>query len=84
MDNQYLRAQLSTADNAKALAIFMPTSRSKTLAARNIGRTTDTSAQVILVDRGSLDGVQKGLAVITPEGIVGKVIGVIPTPPMCC
>lgn len=78
MENQYLRAQLSTADNAKALAIFQTTSRSKTLAARNIGRTTDTSAQVIFVDRGSSDGVQKGFAVITPEGIVGKVINVFP------
>jgi rod shape-determining protein MreC len=76
MDNQYLRAQLSTADNARALSIFIPNSRSKTLAARNLGRSTDTSAQVILVDRGSSDGVQKGLAVITPEGIVGKVIDV--------
>jgi rod shape-determining protein MreC len=79
MDNQYLRVQLATADNAKALAIFKPTSRSKTLAAHNLGRTTDTSAQVIMVDRGSLDGVQKGMAVITPEGIVGKVINVFPT-----
>jgi rod shape-determining protein MreC len=78
MDNQYLRAQLATADNAKALSIFRPSSRSKTLAAHNIGRTTDTSAQVILVDRGSSDGVQKGMAVITPEGIVGKIIGVTP------
>lgn len=78
MDNQYLRAQLSTADNAKALAIFQTTSRSKTLAAHNIGRTTDTSSQVIYVDRGSADGVEKGDAVITPEGIVGKVINVFP------
>ena len=76
MENQYLRDQLETADNAKALSIFIPTSRSKTLAARNIGRTTDSSAQVIMVDRGSSDGVQKGMAVRTPEGIVGKVIDV--------
>lgn len=76
MENQDLRAQLDTADNAKALSIFIPTSRSKTLAARNIGRTTDSSAQVIMVDRGASDGVQKGQAVRTPEGIVGKVINV--------
>ncbi len=78
MENQYLRSQLSTADNAKALAIFQTTSRSKTLAAHNIGRTTDSSSQVIYVDRGSSDGVQKGFAVITPEGLVGKVINVFP------
>lgn len=76
MENQFLRGQLESADNAKALSIFIPTSRSKTLAARNIGRTTDSSAQVIMVDRGSSDGVEKGQAVITPQGIVGKVINV--------
>ncbi len=79
LDNQYQRAQLASAENAKALSIFKITSRSKTLATHNLGRTTDTSSQVILVDRGSLDGVQKGLAVITAGGIVGKVIAVYPT-----
>jgi rod shape-determining protein MreC len=78
MENQYLRAQLASADNAKALSIFQTTSRSKTLAAHNLGRTTDTSSQVIYVDRGSSDGVQKGDAVRTPEGLVGKIINVFP------
>jgi rod shape-determining protein MreC len=77
MDNQFLRAQLSTADRAKALAIFQASSQSKTLAAHVIGNTTDTGATAF-IDRGSSDGVQKGMAVITPEGIVGKVISVVP------
>lgn len=79
LDNQYLRAQLSTADRAKSLAIFQATSKSTTLAAHVIGNSTDTGAKVILVDRGSNDRVQKGMAVITPEGIVGKVINVFPS-----
>ncbi len=40
MDEQYLRAQLATAENAKALSIFQATSQSKTLAAHDIGNTT--------------------------------------------
>src|SRR5579884_3613983 len=79
MENQYLRAELSTADRATALAIFQKTSPSKTLAARVIGNTTDSGAKAVIVDRGSISGVQKGMAVITPEGIVGKVISVYPT-----
>jgi rod shape-determining protein MreC len=79
MDNQYLRAELSTADRAEALKIFQANSRSKTLAAHVIGNTTDTGAKVIFVDRGSADKIQKGFAVITPEGIVGKVITVFAT-----
>jgi rod shape-determining protein MreC len=78
MENQYLRGQLSTADRAGALAIFQKTSESRTLAARVIGNTTDPDGQTVIVDRGAADGVQKGMAVIKPEGIVGKVIGVFP------
>lgn len=78
MENQYLRAQLSSADRANALAIFQRNSQSKTLAARVIGNTTDNSGRAVIVDRGASDGIQKGMAVIKPEGIVGKVINVFP------
>jgi rod shape-determining protein MreC len=77
MENQYLRAQLATADRASALKIFQISSQSKTVAAHVIANTTDTGSNAV-IDRGSSDGVQKGLAVITPEGIVGKVISVFP------
>jgi rod shape-determining protein MreC len=77
LENQYLRAQLSTAENAKTLRIFQATSQSRTVAAHVIANTTDSGDNVI-IDRGSSDGVQKGMAVITPEGIVGKVISVFP------
>jgi rod shape-determining protein MreC len=76
LENQYLRAQLSTADRASALAIFRTTSQSKTVGAHVTGNTTDTNGAVVIVDRGSTDGVQNGMAVITPEGIVGRVISV--------
>ncbi len=79
MENQYLRAELSTADRARALAIFQTHSPSKTIAAHVIGNTTGAGARVVIVDRGSNSGVEKGMAVITPDGIVGKVNGVYPT-----
>jgi rod shape-determining protein MreC len=34
---------------------------------------------VVLVDRGTGSGVQRGMAVVTPDGIVGKVIASYPT-----
>jgi len=77
MENQYLRAQLSTAENAKTLRIFQATSQSKTVAAHVIASTTDTGADVV-IDRGSSAGIQKGMAVVTAEGIVGTVISVFP------
>src|SRR5579863_3515261 len=79
MENQYLRTELSTADRARSLAIFQAQSPSKTVAAHVIGDTTAVSSKVVIVDRGTTSGVEKGMAVITPDGIVGKVTGAYPT-----
>ena len=79
MENQFLRTELSTADRGRALAIFQRQSPSKTIAAHVIGNTTGVGAKVVIVDRGTNSGVQKGMAVITPDGIVGKVTGAYPT-----
>ena len=79
LDNQYLQSELSTADRAKSLAIFQQQSPSKTIAAHVIGNTTGVGAKVVIVHRGTGSGVQKGMAVITPDGIVGKVTSAYPT-----
>ncbi|MCX6595528.1 MAG: hypothetical protein NTV70_04105 [Acidobacteria bacterium] len=79
MDNQYLRSELSTAQRAEALAVFQKRSPSKTVAARVIGSSTGANAKVVFVDRGFTSGVLKGMAVLTPDGIVGKVIASYPT-----
>jgi len=44
-----------------------------------IGNTTGVGAKVVIVDRGTGSGVQRGMAVITPDGIVGKVTSAYPT-----
>jgi rod shape-determining protein MreC len=44
------------------------------LGARVIGASADTATRTIYIDRGERDGVQRNMAVITPDGIVGKVI----------
>lgn len=79
LENQFLKSELSTADRARALAVFQTRSPSKTIAASIIGSGTGANAKVILVDRGTASGVENGMAVITPDGIVGKVIGAYPT-----
>src|SRR5712691_4232617 len=82
MENQFLRTELATADRARALSIFQQHSPLKTVAAHVIGNTTGTGGQVVIIDRGTPSGVQNGMAVITPDGIVGKVISVYPTASM--
>ncbi len=79
MQNQFLRTQLSDADRAKALTVFQAQTQSKTLAARVIANGTGANSATVFVDRGSASGVESGMAVVTPEGIVGKVVAAYPT-----
>jgi rod shape-determining protein MreC len=51
----------------------------RTIAARVIGRDLSVWFQSLIVDRGARHGVRSGAAVITPEGLVGRVIEVGPT-----
>ena len=78
MENQFLRTELATADRARALSVFQSRSQSRTLAARVIGTGAGAGSKVVFVDRGSVSGVEKGMAVVTPDGIVGKVIAAFP------
>jgi rod shape-determining protein MreC len=79
LENQYLKSELRSADRAVALGAFQAKDPSKTLPARVIGLSTSASSRVVFIDRGSMGGVMRGMAVITPDGIVGKVIAAYPT-----
>lgn len=79
IQNHFLRTELSTADRAKALAAFAQETPSKTIAARIIGDGTGPNSATVFVDRGSGSGIERGMAAITPDGIVGKVVEAYPT-----
>ena len=79
IQNIFLQNQLNTADRAKALQVFQARTASKMVAATVIGTGASTGAKVLLVDAGSVAGVERGMAVVTPDGIVGKVIASYPT-----
>lgn len=79
LENEYLKSQLSSADRATALAAFQARSPSKTIPSRVVGTGTSANSRVVFIDRGSHRGVMRGMAVITPDGIVGKVIAAYPT-----
>ncbi|MDQ2774039.1 MAG: hypothetical protein M3Y57_03790 [Acidobacteriota bacterium] len=78
MENVYFRNQLSTAEHAQALTLFQAEIPSKTVATRVIGNSTVVTAKAVFIDRGSTSGIEKGMAVVTPDGIVGKVTAVYP------
>jgi len=79
IENQFLKTELETADRVRALAAFQQRTPSRTLAARIIGTGTGANSRVVFIDRGSAAGVMRGMAVITPDGIVGKVLAAYPT-----
>src|SRR5262245_16832972 len=78
MENNFLKNELSTADRAKALQVFQSRTPSRTLAANVIGVGQGSNSKTVYVNRGSTEGVRRGMAVVTPDGIVGKVIGAFP------
>jgi len=69
---------LSSAQRAEALAGFQQHNPSKMIGARVIGATPGIGTRSVLIDRGSQSGVRRGMAVVTPDGIVGTVIAVFP------
>ena len=70
-----VQGKAAEADRLAALLSFKQAHQDvPMLAARVIGTAADTGTQSIYVDRGERDGVKKNMGVITPDGIVGKVI----------
>jgi rod shape-determining protein MreC len=72
-----LQSKAEEADRLAALLHFRESHKNvKMIPARVIGTSAEASSQVIYVDRGRRDGLDKDMGVITPDGAVGKVIEV--------
>src|ERR1700692_1912252 len=70
-----LQSNAAESDRLAALLNFRQSQRDvPMLAARVIGTSADTASQTIYLDRGERDGIRHNMGVITPDGVVGKVI----------
>jgi rod shape-determining protein MreC len=70
-----LQSKAAEADRLAALLNFRQAQRNvPMLGARVIGTSADTASQTIYLDRGERDGIRRNMGVITPDGVVGKVI----------
>jgi len=77
--NTKLESRAAEADRLSALLGFRQTHGDvPMLAARVISASPDTGSRIVFVDRGSRDGVRRDMGVITPAGVVGKVLAVYP------
>jgi rod shape-determining protein MreC len=78
MEQVRLRQDADQAHRLQGLLEFRQKFVDKTLAAQVIGTSGTEQSRVIVIDKGSRDGIKTDMAVITPDGIVGKVKDVFP------
>jgi rod shape-determining protein MreC len=78
LENQAMRAALHAAGRLDNLAEYQQILASKTLVASIMGAGANPNARIVFLNKGSGAGVKPGMAVITPDGIVGKVQAVFP------
>src|SRR5258708_1995303 len=78
MEQTRLREDALQARRLQALLAFKERFVVKTIPAQVIGSSGSEQSRVIYIDKGSHDGIRQDMAVITPDGIVGKVKDVFP------
>jgi rod shape-determining protein MreC len=70
-----LQSKAAEADRLGTLLSFRQAHQSiSMIVARVIGTSADTASQTIYLDRGERDNIRRNMGVITPDGVVGKVI----------
>jgi len=74
-----LREQAQATQRLERLLAFRTQFPGRAIGARVIGRDSSQWFAVILVDRGSQDGVRRNAPVVAAEGLVGRVLAVTPT-----
>ena len=62
----------------QALLAFKEQYVDTTVAAQVIGTSGSEQSRILYLDKGSKDGIEPDMAVITPSGIVGKIVQVLP------
>jgi rod shape-determining protein MreC len=91
-ENRELRAQIERmnleqarlsedarmARRVQALLAFKEQYVDSTIAAQVIGTSGSEQSRVLYIDKGGNDGIKSDMAVITPAGIVGKIVQVFP------
>ncbi len=73
LENQDLRRDLSKFERQEKLVAYQQDSLSETVLAEVIGGGADSSSKELLINRGRSHGLLPGNAVITADGIVGKI-----------
>jgi rod shape-determining protein MreC len=76
LDQERLKQDADQAHRLQALLGFKEQFIAKTTAAQVIGSSGSEQSRVVYLDKGAKDGIANGMAVISADGVVGKVIAV--------
>lgn len=76
LDNQRLQHTADEGKRLEALLEFKGQVPSQTVAARVIGSGGTETARLVMLDKGEESGLRPDMAVIVPDGVVGKVLRV--------
>jgi rod shape-determining protein MreC len=77
LQNQQLREAAREVPELTALLGFQRGFELRTVAAQVIGSSSSTDAQLLYLNRGTENGLRLNMAVLTPEGVVGKLTQVL-------
>src|SRR5271166_837021 len=78
IDDARLSEDARMARRVQTLLAFKEQYVESTVAAQVIGSSGSEQSRVLYIDKGSRDGLKTDMAVITPTGIVGKIVQVYP------
>ena len=78
IDDARISEDARMARRVQALLAFKEQYVDSTIAAQVIGTSGSEQSRVLYLDKGSNDGITPDMAVITPTGIVGKIVQVFP------
>lgn len=79
LKNEQLQGQAAEAVRlSKILGFRQENADVPMLAAQVIGANADPNSQAVFINRGERDGIRRNMAVITPDGVVGKISEVLP------
>jgi rod shape-determining protein MreC len=79
LQNRQLESRAAEADRLAALLNFKQShTEVPMLVAQVIGASADLASRTIFINRGERDHLRRNLPVITPDGVVGKIVEVLP------
>lgn len=79
LKNQQLEGQAAEAARlARLLGFRQGNTDIPMVAAEVIGANADSNSRTVFINRGDQDGIRRNMAVITPDGVVGKISEALP------